>query len=593
MQERVKLVALAAALAGGVVWSGSGSEEHAVATGARGEPVRSVGARSLHADLDGDGYLDLFTIDPAGRGRLLVDVGGGRYEDRTVAAGLGDAGELSAALAHDLDADGFVDLVLAARDGRVLLFAGGGRALENRSSALGLETAGGERSIVLEDRDLNGWMDVMAVARRDGGRADASVAFHHGGLQFEVRRGAAELRREVPAVGSATEAAITADELVDQAGGAAIQASSIPTLGKLLPIGPKLFVDPALTRVGVGTTAPTQALDVDGVVRSRSGGIQFPDGTIQTTKTLQGPPGAQGPQGFQGVAGATGAPGVTGATGATGAQGQQGITGPTGATGAKGATGATGATGASGDSHWAINGSSTYYNTGSVGIGKSGPAGRLHVYGGPTWSAWNWGASTVIDGNRNNAIAMLDSASSQPWGIANVGGDLYFNIMPSLGNTTSVPTIELVLKRGGRVGVGTDAPGHKLSVNGTAGKPGGGTWSVFSDARLKKNVGAIEGALDTLLALRGRTFEYKDPDAIHELPGRRIGFVAQEVEDVIPDWVEQAGEYKTLTIRGFEALAVEAFREIAQENRELRAQHARMNAELAELRAELAAWKGR
>jgi len=34
---------------------------------------------------------------------------------------------------------------------------------------------------------------------------------------------------------------------------------------------------------------------------------------------------------------------------------------------------------------------------------------------------------------------------------------------------------------GGNVGIGTSAPTDKLSVNGTASKPGGGTWAVFSD----------------------------------------------------------------------------------------------------------------
>ena len=62
------------------------------------------------------------------------------------------------------------------------------------------------------------------------------------------------------------------------------------------------------------------------------------------------------------------------------------------------------------------------------------------------------------------------------------------------------------------------------------------------------------------------TFEYKDPDAINELHGERIGMIAQEVEQVFPDWVEEGGHgYKTLTFRGFEALTVEAFRELRDE----------------------------
>ena len=120
---------------------------------------------------------------------------------------------------------------------------------------------------------------------------------------------------------------------------------------------------------------------------------------------------------------------------------------------------------------------------------------------------------------------------------------------------TGVAGARLVLRDGGNAGIGTGAPVFKLEVNGSAGKPGGGSWSVSSDARLKKNVHDLEGALETLFALRGVTFEYRDPAAVHELPGERIGFIAQEVEAVLPDWVEEVGGYRRLTVRGFEALA--------------------------------------
>jgi hypothetical protein len=116
----------------------------------------------------------------------------------------------------------------------------------------------------------------------------------------------------------------------------------------------------------------------------------------------------------------------------------------------------------------------------------------------------------------------------------------------------------------GNVGVGTTSPAFLLHVNGSAGKPGGGSWSNSSDARLKKNVRELDGALDALLSLRGVTFEYVDPAAIRELPGERIGMIAQEVERVFPDWVDEGpGGYKRVTYRGFEALTVEALRELA------------------------------
>jgi hypothetical protein len=124
----------------------------------------------------------------------------------------------------------------------------------------------------------------------------------------------------------------------------------------------------------------------------------------------------------------------------------------------------------------------------------------------------------------------------------------------------------LVVESSGQVGIATINPAFTLEVNGTAGKPGGGSWAVSSDERLKKDVADLQGALSSLLKLRGVTFEYKDPNAINELDGQRIGVIAQEVEKVFPDWVEERKDgFKTVTFRGFEALTIEALRELQSE----------------------------
>lgn len=123
----------------------------------------------------------------------------------------------------------------------------------------------------------------------------------------------------------------------------------------------------------------------------------------------------------------------------------------------------------------------------------------------------------------------------------------------------------------GHVGINTTAPNHTLDVNGSAHRfDNSSTWTVTSDERLKKNIEGLDGALETLLALRGVSFEYKDP----EQTGTRLGFIAQEVERVLPDWVDDGEDgYKRLTINGFEALAVEALRELSDENLELRSRN--------------------
>lgn len=110
-----------------------------------------------------------------------------------------------------------------------------------------------------------------------------------------------------------------------------------------------------------------------------------------------------------------------------------------------------------------------------------------------------------------------------------------------------------------------------LDVAGVATKPGGGTWTTPSDAALKQNIRPLANALETLLKLRGVEFEWKDPARMGGLPGVQRGLVAQDVEAVIPDWVSTGTDgLKQLTVRGFEALAIEAIRGLTAEVEELR-----------------------
>ena len=151
---------------------------------------------------------------------------------------------------------------------------------------------------------------------------------------------------------------------------------------------------------------------------------------------------------------------------------------------------------------------------------------------------------------------------------------------------------------GGSVGIGTTTPGFTLEVNGSAGKPGGGTWSATSDARVKKNIEPLHGALARLTQLRGVSFEWVHPADHANQTGRQGGFVAQEVERVFPDWVQPVaaaehdraltadGKIKSLTLPfEFDALLVEAIKEQQQQIQARDAEIAELKSALAELRA--------
>ncbi|HVE14775.1 MAG TPA: tail fiber domain-containing protein [Elusimicrobiota bacterium] len=125
----------------------------------------------------------------------------------------------------------------------------------------------------------------------------------------------------------------------------------------------------------------------------------------------------------------------------------------------------------------------------------------------------------------------------------------------------------LTLSPQGNVGVGTN-PKYRLDVAGIA---RANQFVTASDARLKKNIQPLSGALERLLRLRGVTYEWKEPAQHGGAVGPQVGVIAQEVEKVFPDWVTtNADGYKDVGFKGFEGVAVESFRELKAENEALK-----------------------
>lgn len=108
-----------------------------------------------------------------------------------------------------------------------------------------------------------------------------------------------------------------------------------------------------------------------------------------------------------------------------------------------------------------------------------------------------------------------------------------------------------------------------MHVNGTAGNPTG-VWSTVSDRKLKRDIQPLRGALETLSKLQGVSFHWKDPQEDAKY-GLVRGFVAQDVEKVLPEWVKEGQDgTKWLEKVGVEALLVEAIKELKAENDDLR-----------------------
>ncbi|MFH1109361.1 MAG: tail fiber domain-containing protein [Planctomycetota bacterium] len=139
---------------------------------------------------------------------------------------------------------------------------------------------------------------------------------------------------------------------------------------------------------------------------------------------------------------------------------------------------------------------------------------------------------------------------------------------------------------------GDPTPGNfgLLLATDSAVKPGSNTWTIYSDRRLKKNIEPLSGALERLLQLHGVTFQWLDPSSQGGITGTQMGLIADEVQRAFPQWVGRDPKgYQTLTVGGFEALTAEALRELrAEKNQELDRMRAEKDAQIAELREQMA-----
>jgi len=121
---------------------------------------------------------------------------------------------------------------------------------------------------------------------------------------------------------------------------------------------------------------------------------------------------------------------------------------------------------------------------------------------------------------------------------------------------------------------------HDLTVRGVP-SANQANFTVISDRSVKKNVTTINGALDKMMQLSGVEYEYKRPEDYGNFTSAQMGFVAQDVESVFPEWVGETEDgKKCLTIRGFEALTVESIREQQALIADLRAEVERLKAQV-------------
>lgn len=142
-------------------------------------------------------------------------------------------------------------------------------------------------------------------------------------------------------------------------------------------------------------------------------------------------------------------------------------------------------------------------------------------------------------------------------------------------NGKPVLTADLANKK---VGIGTSAPSHTLHVEGEV--AGRGNFKSLSDARCKQNINAISNGLDKIMSLQGVSFNWDENDLTGKSPPKekQLGFIAQDVEKVIPEAVSKDLKGRmSLAYSSIIPLLVEAVKsqqnEIHLQNKKIKSQY--------------------
>ena len=162
-------------------------------------------------------------------------------------------------------------------------------------------------------------------------------------------------------------------------------------------------------------------------------------------------------------------------------------------------------------------------------------------------------------------------ASTTPWGLFSVNPN-GIGTGPEFVVGSSTAT-HLIVTNSGNIGIGDSTPSYQLEIStDSAAKPSTNTWTVASDARIKTDVNNFTDGLSTVLNIHPVTYKYNGQGG----PGyndtnTHIGIIAQELEPIAPYMVEtrtgtinnqEVTDFKTYQGHALSFILVNAIKEL-------------------------------
>lgn len=196
----------------------------------------------------------------------------------------------------------------------------------------------------------------------------------------------------------------------------------------------------------------------------------------------------------------------------------------------------------------ALKGGTTFTGTVEARVDQNAPTVGFKTFNGASGANAQARFDLATATPNSYGIWALMENSGSPYWLMSTGSAVqaaYFDMQAHVFRT-STGVERMRIASSGNVGINHSSPSLLLQVNGTAG--GTSAWQVVSDERLKTNVSSVTGALNLIEKLNPVRFDWVKPSSRTvgkelSLPvgERQIGFMAQEVEKIVPEAVAGPG----------------------------------------------------
>jgi Chaperone of endosialidase len=210
---------------------------------------------------------------------------------------------------------------------------------------------------------------------------------------------------------------------------------------------------------------------------------------------------------------------------------------------------------------------------GNVGIGTSNPEFLLSFANslGDKIALWGNTADHYGFGIQGGELQVYSNAS---------GSDITFGY----GNSAAF-TENMRIKGNGNVGIGTSNPIYPLHMASGAHVTAAGVWTNVSDISKKYEIADLGYGLGEILKMRPASYRYKADGS------KSIGFIAQEMEQIIPEVVSGDDGEKGIAYGPLASVIVHGIQQQQEVIEQLRIENAQFKIENAQLRIENAQMK--